>query len=393
MIPAPKDEEIPIKKELIEPVDQNIEDLEVSLLSLLDDDISIPFEVATPSQPDYLFIEEDLSEPVKPIVTPTPRTPDLSTPRPQDPSTSRPQDLSYPETAGLKHTFRILLWASALVVVFALVKYLAFSPRPKLNKAEDSLEVLLPEAVPGEENAPLEMVKVKGDTLVMGDIGPFADDDEFPLITLPVPSFWISKTEITQQQWLMVFPANPAVNKDLQRPIENISFYEVIEYCNAKSLKDGYTPCYDYLDTEVICNFDADGYRLPTEAEWELAAKAGKRRDFYTYSGSEQADEIGWYNGNSDAQSHPVRQKKPNQLGIFDLSGNLYEWVWNWNAPYSYRIVDQFKGPAEGTDKVIRGGSWYHPESEMRVSNRSFAKPFQKSAYLGFRVVRSSSTE
>jgi formylglycine-generating enzyme required for sulfatase activity len=88
-----------------------------------------------------------------------------------------------------------------------------------------------------------------------------------------------------------------------------------------------------------------------------------------------------------------VRQKKPNQLGIFDLSGNLYEWVWNWYAPYSYRIVDQFKGPAEGTDKVIRGGSWYHPESEMRVSNGSFAKPFQKSAYLGFRVVRSSSTE
>lgn len=299
---------------------------------------------------------------------------------------------SEPDTSSLKKTFRYLFWASAVILVFIAVKYIAFSPHPKPAAQNDSLEVNLAETAAPEENHPLQMIKVPGDTLVMGSIDPGADDDEFPLLTVFVPSLLISKTEITQQQWLMVFPDNPSFNQDKMFPVENVSFYDAIEFCNAKSLKDGLTPCYDYFDTEVICNFDADGYRLPTEAEWEFAAKSGKRRDFFTFSGSENPDEVGWHNANSDAKSHQVAGKKPNQLGIFDLSGNLYEWVWNWYSPYSYKVNDQFKGPANGTDKALRGGSWYHPSNDMRVCNRSFAKPFQKTPYIGFRVVRKADT-
>jgi len=407
-----------------------VETPEDSLLALMEEPDLPELEVVSLPEPDYLFPSEPAIsvEPTpEPVIEPepTPPTPEpeppivqaepiqttpvqavAATPPPaatnSEPPKPKPQSSGYAtwkpvppaekEAGKLKKTFKLLLWASLAIVLFVLVKYIAFNPHPHFGNQSDSLDLALPEQHPTEENQPLSLIKVPGDTLVMGSIDPQAEDDEFPLLTVSVPTFYISKTEITQQQWLMVFENNPAFNRDNKLPVENVSFYDAIEFCNAKSLKDGYTPCYEYVDTEVICNFDADGYRLPTEAEWEFAAKAGKRRDFLTYSGSNQADEVGWFNVNSDAKSHPVASKKANQLGIYDLSGNLYEWVWNWYAPYSYRFSDQFRGPESGTDKVIRGGSWYHAESEMRVTNRNFAKPFQKSPYLGFRVVRCPET-
>ena len=232
------------------------------------------------------------------------------------------------------------------------------------------------------------MIQVPADTLIMGSISPEADDDEFPLLTIKIAPFYISTREITQAEWQMVFPNNPSQFKDKNLPVENVSFYDAIEFCNAKSVKDGYRPCYDYYDTEVVCSYDADGYRLPTEAEWEFAAKSAQPRYFHTYSGGEVADDVGWHNGNSSAHSHPGALKTANQLGIYDLSGNLYEWVWNWYAPYSYRVDDPFIGPNSGTDKVIRGGSWYNPPADMRVTNRSYAKPYTKNGFIGFRVVR-----
>ncbi|PKN73342.1 MAG: protein kinase [Candidatus Cloacimonetes bacterium HGW-Cloacimonetes-3] len=289
----------------------------------------------------------------------------------------------------LSKTFKTLLWMSLLVLVFTVLKYFVFSSRPKFNLPADSMAVEEATSNPIEANRPIKMVLMPADTLVMGSIAPLADDDEFPLITVRLAPFYISATEITQEEWMMVFSANPSQNKDKDYPVESVSFYDAIDFCNAKSLKDGFRVCYDYFDTEVICNFNADGYRLPTEAEWESAARAGMPVDMSTYSGGNNADDLGWHSGNSGAHSHPVGKKKPNSLDLYDLSGNVYEWVWNWYALYSYRIPDLFKGAETGTDKVIRGGSWYHSSSEMRVTNRSFAKPYTKSAYIGFRVVRS----
>ncbi|MDD4309312.1 MAG: SUMF1/EgtB/PvdO family nonheme iron enzyme [Candidatus Cloacimonetes bacterium] len=294
------------------------------------------------------------------------------------------------ETKSLKKTFRALLILSALVVIFVVVKYYVLQPKPKFNTEEETTEITETEAASFESNKLVSMILVPADTLVMGSISPDADDDEFPLITIKVDAFYISEKEITQAEWQMVSPHNPSQFKDSDLPVENVSFYDAIEFCNAKSSKDGYKPCYEYYDTEVVCDFAADGYRLPTEAEWELASKSGMQRDFSLFSGSNNADEVGWYNSNSNARSHAGAQKKPNQLGIYDLSGNMFEWVWNWYAPYSYKIADPFNGPNSGTDKVIRGGSWYHPMSEMRVSNRNFAKPYTKAGFIGFRVVRTA---
>jgi formylglycine-generating enzyme len=239
------------------------------------------------------------------------------------------------------------------------------------------------------ENIPLEMVWVPSDTLIMGSISPEADDDEFPLLTIPLKGFMISPTEITQQQWNMVYSSNPSLYQGAELPVENVSFYDVIEYCNAKSLIDGLTPVYDYRGTEIICDFDADGYRLPTEAEWEFAAKAGIGKNFMLYSGSDDPDEIGWFSENSLARSHIVAGKEPNALDLYDMSGNVYEWVWNWYAPYSYRIGNLYSGPINGTDKVIRGGSWYHNADHLRTTSRDYVKPYVKTGFIGFRVVRS----
>lgn len=325
-------------------------------------------------------------DPPKPKPTPTPQSkPKLYNPNP----IPKPPEPELIDTHKLSKTFRILLYLSLVVMVFYVFKYFVFGSRPKFQAPADSVAVEDVSQNPPEANKAIDMVLVPADTLVMGSIAPGADDDEFPLVTVRMAPFYMSTHEITQKEWLMVFPTNPSQNQDLDYPVENVSFYDIIEYCNAKSIKDGFRQCYDYYDTEVICNFEADGYRLPTEAEWESAARAGMPIDLSIYSGGNDADEVAWYNGNSDAHSHQGGKKESNNLGLYDLSGNLYEWVWNWYAPYSYRSGDLYRGPDSGTDKVIRGGSWYHPEHDLRVSNRSFAKPYGKSPFIGFRLVRS----
>ncbi|MDD2227946.1 MAG: bifunctional serine/threonine-protein kinase/formylglycine-generating enzyme family protein [Candidatus Cloacimonetes bacterium] len=335
-------------------------------------------------------------EPSKPITPPTPKPeiPKPPAPKPSPmfaptPLPSKDKQIEA-ENRSLSKTFKILLGLSLAIVVFSLFKYFIFGSKPRFKLPADVTDVEIITANPAEENKALSMVLVPADTLVMGSISPEADDDEFPLLTIKLSQFYISPQEITQNEWLMVFPTNPSKNKDNNLPVDNVSFYDVIEFCNAKSLKDGYRACYDYYDTEVVCNYQADGYRLPTEAEWEAAAKSAKQRDFNVYSGSNVADKVGWYNSNSEANVHPGGQKDPNSLGLFDMSGNMFEWVWNWYAPYSYRVSDLYKGPETGIDKVIRGGSWYHSSSEMRVTNRNFAKPYTKNAFIGFRVVRSA---
>lgn len=327
--------------------------------------------------------------PQKPIVSSHPVAPPSPRPKMYDNYPPKQADTDVQETYKLKKTFIVMLWFSLAIMLFVVVKYFIFGNQHKFSTLakEDKTEETVAE--PEVENKALELVKVPGDTLVMGSIAPEAGDDEFPLLTIAMKTFYISPKEITQEEWQMVYPNNPSQFKDKDLPVENVSFYDVIDYCNAKSIKDGFRPCYDYYDTEVICNFESDGYRLPTEAEWEFAAKAGKHRDFNTFSGGSIADEVGWYNTNSNAHSHKVGEKAANQLGLYDLSGNLFEWVWNWYAPYTYRNDDLSKGPSNGTDKVIRGGSWYHSAPEMRVTNRNYAKPYTRSGYIGFRVVRS----
>lgn len=328
---------------------------------------------------------------IEPEPAPPPRVADPPPPPKQrmfsvpEPDRSSEQTESLAKTGKLFRTFGRI---SLLIVLFIIVKYCVLSRTPKFSKPEQEPDTELTESKDRPDNAPIPMISVPGDSTVIGNIGSDADDDEFPPHEVWIPPFQISPHETTREQWAMAIADYPYAPEDKYIPITGVSFYEVLEYCNAKSELDGLNPCYEFTANSVDCDFSANGYRLPTEAEWEYAAKGRLREDFTRYSGSNTPDAVGWYNGNSEGEVHPVGQKPANQLDLYDMSGNVYEWVWNWYARYTWKQNTLYEGPPNGTDKVIRGGSWYHGAREMRVTDRKSAKPHSNTNYIGFRLVR-----
>jgi formylglycine-generating enzyme required for sulfatase activity len=140
-----------------------------------------------------------------------------------------------------------------------------------------------------------------------------------------------------------------------------------------------------------VCDFNASGYRLPTEAEWEYAAKGGNKNYLsYEYSGGDSVDRVAWYDGNSGGSTHPVGTKQANDLGLYDMSGNVYEWCWDWYGTYGSENQNNPAGPASpGTSRVARGGSWFNEVRGVRLSNRYYGTPSYRLIILGFRLVRS----
>ena len=249
-------------------------------------------------------------------------------------------------------------------------------------------------------------------------------------------SFWISPYEVTQAEFESVmtgnqngieanpsyFPDNPAAGEvQERRPVEKVSWYDAIVYCNLLSMKEGLTPCYtiksstdpadwgtsptstgakDYDDWKsVTCNFDADGYRLPTEAEWEYAARGGQTGLSngtwgYTYSGSKTENDVAWCASNSP-KTHEVGKKQANALGLYDMSGNVFEWCWDRygsSSGYPSGTEDPagpVTGSSRGSSRVIRGGSWLNGASHCTVSYRGSGSPYARGSNCGFRLVRS----
>ena len=232
------------------------------------------------------------------------------------------------------------------------------------------------------------MVFVKGGSFRMGSNS--GDSDEKPIHTVTVSDFYIGKYEVTQEDWQAVMGNNPSYLKGDNNPVEKVSWFDAVEYCNKLSQKEGLTKCYSGSGDNIQCNFNANGYRLPTEAEWEYAARGGSLSKGYTYSGSNNIGDVAWYDSNSGNKTHPIGQKTQNELGIYDMTGNVWEWCWDWKGSYSSGSQTNPKGASRSSNRVLRGGSWRYNASFCRVAYRINYYPDYRHDYIGFRVVRSS---
>jgi len=227
------------------------------------------------------------------------------------------------------------------------------------------------------------------------------------LVTLD--SFYIGKFQVTQKEWLEVMGSNPSCFKGDNLPVEQVSWYDAIVYCNLLSIREGLTPCYSIngssdpnhwgnIPTDenstwntVTCDWSANGYRLPTEAEWEYAARGGNKSKGYKYSGSNDIGQVAWYDGNSGSETHTVGTKHANELGIHDMSGNVWEWCWDWHDEnYHGKSPESSpRGAASGSGRVLRGGSWDSGAGRYRVANRLYSDPdVRLFGDLGFRILR-----
>ncbi len=217
-------------------------------------------------------------------------------------------------------------------------------------------------------------------------------DEDRHLVTLTKPYF-IAIYETTQQLWVSIMGDNPSYfDDDPQRPVENISWYDAVEFCNALSVNQGLEQCYTIQGSTVIWNTSADGYRLPTEAEWENACRAGTQTAYYN-GDNLGCDEdpnlatIAWYWWNSSRTS-PVGLKWENDWGLYDMLGNVWEHCWDWYDNYpSGHVIDPV-GPLQGQFKVQRGGMWNGCAGYCRSANRHYADPNYEANNLGMRLAR-----
>lgn len=232
------------------------------------------------------------------------------------------------------------------------------SPNPKLKP---------------ELNDFVETIYVEGGTFTMGCTGEQndCDEDEKPPQKVRVASFYIGKYEITQQQWRQVMHNSPSYFKNCGRcPVEQVSWNEVQEFL--KRLKD----------------MTGKSYRLPTEIEWEFAARGGNKSKNYKFAGGNSIHPVGWYFENSNYETHPVGSKTPNELGIYDMSGNVWEWC---QTEHIYES-DELRSRTENKEiyRIIRGGGWYINSKYHRLSYRNYDVPERRYMSLGFRVVLSN---
>ena len=215
------------------------------------------------------------------------------------------------------------------------------------------------------------MIAVKGGTFTMGATSEQtgATSDESPTHNVTLSDYYIGETEVTQELWSAVMGSNPShFTGDMQRPVEKVSWDD----------------CQTFISK--LNELTGETFRLPTEAQWEYAARGGNKSKGYTYSGSNEIDDVAWYFYNSDRTTHPVKTKAPNELGIYDMSGNLVEWCSDWYDFYSSAAQTDPTGPATGSDRVTRGGCLSHPAAPCRVANRSYYAPANSDGGLGLRL-------
>ncbi len=242
------------------------------------------------------------------------------------------------------------------------------------------------------DNDIIPTVAIKGGTFKMGtsDQSSF---DAYPQHNVTVSDFYMAETEVTQAQWKVVMSStsNPSQYKNDKAPVEQVEFHRAAEFCNKLSQMEGLTPCYtidkSQTPVKVTCDFNANGFRLPTEAEWEYACRAGSTTE-YGFSGDFNQYVV--CAENQDFNPKEVKSKKPNAFGLYDMHGNVAEWVWDWYQSdyYSNSPSNNPTGPNSGELKVIRGGSYQNGIDNCTATIRTSIPPIEYNFYVGFRVVR-----
>ena len=284
--------------------------------------------------------------------------------------------------------------------------------------------VLEPEMVFTEEPPPepfeslIEMVYIRGGSFTMGSPPrtAFSLDIERPVRQITLRSFYLGKYEVTQGQYYDVmdmrpshFIANPLdESEDSWRnlPVEMVNWYDTLVFCNKLSIIEGLEPVYringsvnpdDWGIIPITGNAEwdavekaseANGFRLPTEAEWEYAARGGAYSGRFTFAGSNTLDPVSWFFDNSDYRIHQVGLKAPNELGLHDMSGNAMEWCWDWLGNYTAANQDNPIGPPSGLYRILRGGAWSVSHHFNRVAYRHSNIPNFTAVNIGFRVAR-----
>lgn len=250
-----------------------------------------------------------------------------------------------------------------------------------------------------------DMVYVKGGTFK-------SNGSNYTETSMTLSDFYIGKYEVTQAEWANVMGGNPSAFKGDQLPVEMVSWYDAVEYCNKRSIQEGLKPFYnidkdhkdpnninenDQIKWTVTVNQEANGYRLPTEAEWEYAASGGLEGKGFKYSGSNKAEDVAWYWRNAGDKylsgdwnwpviesnhnrTKPVGTRKSNELGLYDMSGNVREWCWDWYGDGTVRQGGSFR--------VVKGGGWIGDISNTEVTFRGKFDPNGYGPDQGFRVVR-----
>ncbi len=274
--------------------------------------------------------------------------------------------------------------------VAQFIAQLTPSPQPVSPPIPNTDDVTVVKSRPVIEQKPLlqdrtfnvggvtfKMIAVEGGTFMMGataEQGNMAEDDEKPAHQVTLTSYLIGQTQVTQYLWMAVMGKNPSnFSKDKKRPVDTVSWEECQIFIQKLNLLTG------------------EHFRLPTEAEWEFAARGGNRSRGYTYAGSNNLDDVAWYCENSGwititCKTHPVATKKPNELGLYDMSGNVLEWCQNWYGDYSNDAQTNPTGPTLGTGLVSRGGGWSSDAGDCRVSYRNSFTPGFRSGLLGLRL-------
>ncbi|MDD2229282.1 MAG: SUMF1/EgtB/PvdO family nonheme iron enzyme [Candidatus Cloacimonetes bacterium] len=239
------------------------------------------------------------------------------------------------------------------------------------------------------------MIYVEGGIFNMGSyyLDIFNGRGEKPLHQVTVSSFYIGKYEVTQKEWVEVMGTNPSKFKGDNLPVERVSWDDAVEYCNKRSLKENLSPCYIVKKKITICDWTASGYRLPTEAEWEFAARGGNKSKNLEYEGSHNSNSgasWAWYDKNSDNKTHVVGTTRANELGIFDMFGNVYELSWDIYGIYPSEAQTNPHKDTGRSYRVVRGGSWNVDASYCNPSSRNSDFAPYTNSFIGFRICRIS---